>query len=198
MSLKTLDHREATDSESLSWKSEAFSLHSYHNILIPLWWTAASQGNAKGQTRMHAELLQRRPKQSGLDRWPQCLPLTHLEKALQDGSRMAWERLVLDPSAPLPFAHQSSCNKMADDMKKSSDHLPRTRPFPYPSHLIPLSLQSWPHCTEKKTDTMHKFCLFAQQETYRQSGSMVYDNTTRDLFPSLFCSARSSLLKLTR
>lgn len=115
MSLKPLDRQEATDSESLSWKSEAFSLHSDHNILIPLWWTAASQGNVKGQTRMHAELLQWRPKQSGLDRQPQCLRLTHSAKSPRGGSRMAWEQSVLDPSTPLPFAHQSSCHKMADD-----------------------------------------------------------------------------------
>lgn len=81
MCLKPLNCQEAADSESLSWKSEAFSLHSYHNILIPLWWTAASQGNAKGQTLMHVELLQQRPKQRGWDRQPQCLRPTHSEKS---------------------------------------------------------------------------------------------------------------------
>lgn len=48
---------------------------------------------------------------------------------------------------------------------------------------MPVSLQSWPHCTHKKTDTMHKFCPFTQQESPRQGGATVHNNCTRALFP---------------
>lgn len=109
MSLKPLDHWEATDSESLSWKSEAFSLHSYHNILIPLRWTAASQGNEKGQTRVRSELLQRRPKQNGSHRQSQCLRLTRSVRRFQDvGGEVSSQPFCSAPLCTPAFMSQDS------------------------------------------------------------------------------------------
>ena len=83
------------------------------------------------------KLLQQRPQHNGWDRQPQGLALTGPEKSTREGPGRARKRLVLDPSAPLPFRYRSSGHKTAEDAGNGSDSLPCATHVPHPGPFNP-------------------------------------------------------------
>lgn len=163
------DPGHATNSEGLFWTSKAFSLHSYHSILIPPTVNCClSRKYRRGQACIH---VQSPVTSSCCNGGPGAGACTHEaqmsrahtpRKEIQAGC-CGHGALRPGPVGPPPLLHGRLCVARCLKMLRTAV---TAHPVPddsvIPAHSSLLTLRSWPRCAEGKADVVGGGCNLPQ------------------------------------